>query len=202
MIVTPVSKYSDSDHYTDAATGILKNRLGITTKAELEKAEACFAGTRSYELSQNPLKGNFDLEHLKAIHGYIFKDLYEWAGQCRDINIAKGDNLFAHHIHIEAAAKLISDKLAKEKHLAGLSKANFCKRAAFYLGELNALHPFREGNGRTQREFISHLAYANGYYIEWKNVSQDDMTQAGIASFQHGDCSGFLACIQVNIRDF
>ncbi|MBF0487268.1 MAG: hypothetical protein HQK98_03830 [Nitrospirae bacterium] len=109
MSVTPVSKYSSSDHYADSATGVLRNRLGITTTAELEEAEACFASARSYELSQNPLKGNFDLQHLKAIHGY---------------------------------------------------------------------------------------------YIEWKNVSRDEMIQASIASFQHGDCSKFLACIQANIRDF
>jgi cell filamentation protein len=61
-----------------------------------------------------------------------------------------------------------------------LEKADFCERAAFYLGEINALHPFREGNGRAQREFISHLAYANGYHIEWKNSDQEAMVAATI----------------------
>ncbi|MGB9154539.1 MAG: Fic family protein [Alphaproteobacteria bacterium] len=197
----PTSKYSNADRYIDAETGVLKNRLGITSEAELEKAEADFASARSYELSQHPLKGQFDLDHLKAIHGYMFKDLYEWAGQCRDIEIAKGDNFFAHHIHIEAAAKSVFDGLAKENRLVGLSKADFCDRAAFYLGEINALHPFREGNGRAQREFISQLAYTNGYYIEWKNISQDEMVQASIASFKHGDCSKFAAYLRSNIKD-
>jgi cell filamentation protein len=195
----PMSKYSNSDHYTDAATGVLKNRLGITTEDELKKAEASFASARSYELFQTPLKGKFDLEHLKSIHSYLFKDLYEWAGQCRDIDISKGDNFFAHHSHIEAAAETIFAKLGKEKHLSKLPKADFCERAAFYLGEINALHPFREGNGRAQREFISHLACKNGYYIEWQNISQEEMIQASIESFK-GDCSKLSAHICANIR--
>jgi cell filamentation protein len=201
MPASLMSKYSNNDHYTDPRTGILKNLLGIAKEAELEKAEATFASIRSYELAQNPIEGKFDLEHLKAIHRYMFKDLYAWAGQCRDIDIAKGDNFFAHHVHIEAAGKALFDKLAKEKHLAGLSKADFCERAAFYLGEINALHPFREGNGRAQREFISHLAYKNGYYIEWKNLDEATMVQASIASFKHGDHSKLAAYIRANISE-
>ena len=201
MSASIMPKYSNNDHYTDPTTGVLKNLLGITTEAELERAEATFASIRSYELAQSPVKGNFDLAHLKAIHRYMFKDLYEWAGECRDIDIAKGDNFFAHHIHIEAAAKAIFDNLAKEKHLAGLSKIDFCERAAYYLSEINALHPFREGNGRAQREFISHLAYKNGYYIEWKNVEQNAMIEASIASFKKGDHSVIASFIRANIRE-
>lgn len=196
-----MAKYSNSDHYLDPKTGILKNRLGITSEEELEKAEADFAGSRSYQLSKNPLPGKFDFDHLKSIHHYLFKDLYEWAGEPRDIDIAKGDNFFAHHSRIEVAAADISAKLAEEKYLSGLSKSDFADRAAFYLGELNALHPFREGNGRAQREFISHLAYRNGYYIEWKNMNQADMIAASIESFKKGDCSKFAAYIRANIRE-
>ncbi len=196
----PMSRYSNTDHYIDPETGVLRNRLGITSETELEKAEADFAGTRSYELGKNPLKGKFDFEHLKALHHYLFKDLYEWAGEARDIDISKGSNFFAHHSHIAAAANDIFDRLASEKHLAGLSKADFSERAAFYLGEINALHPFREGNGRVQREFISHLAYKNGYYIEWQHINQDKMVEFSIQSFK-GDYSGFAAYIRANIKD-
>lgn len=195
-----MSKYSNSDHYLDTETGVLKNRLGISSASELEKAEADFASARSFELGKSPLKGKFDFEHLKAIHHYLFKDLYEWAGTPRNIDIAKGDNFFAHFPHIETAAAEVFEKLAKEKYLGGITKAQFCERAAFYLGEINALHPFREGNGRAQREFINHLAYRNGFYIEWGNVSQADMVAASIASFK-GDCSMFATFIKDNIRD-
>jgi len=194
-----MTKYSNNDHYLDPQTGILKNRLGIVTEDELEKAEATFVGIRSYALANDPIKGAFDLEHLKAIHRFLFGDIYEWAGQCRDIDIAKGNHFFAHHPHIEAAAQTLFQSLAEEKHLAGLSVSDFAERAAFYLGEINALHPFREGNGRAQREFISHLAYANGYVIEWKNLQSDTLVQASIDSFK-GDYAPFATYMRANLK--
>ena len=191
-------RYSDSDPYLDPATGVLTNRLGITDEATLEQTEAALAATRSYELSQTPLKGRFDLAHLQAVHRYLFGDLYEWAGQLRTIDISKGGNRFAHHALIESAAAPIFQQLAKEKHLAGLGLEAFSDRAAYYLGELNALHPFREGNGRAQREFISHLAQANGYYVAWENVSPAELLSASIASF-HGDTSELARFIRGNL---
>ena len=96
------------------------------------------------------------------------------------------------------AAPPIFKQLAEENHLAGLDPAAFSDRAAHYFGELNALHPFREGNGRAQREFVSHLAHAAGYYLAWENVKQPDMLQASIESFQ-GDTSKLAALIRENL---
>jgi cell filamentation protein len=190
-----MSRYSGHDRYLDAASGVLKNRLGITDAALLEQTEAALAATRSYELSQTPLPGQFDLAHLQAIHRYLLGDVYEWAGQLRTIDIGKGVHLFAHHAHIGSAAAPIFKQLAEEKHLAGLDPATFSGRAAYYLGELNALHPFREGNGRAQREFVSHLAHAAGYYVAWENMKPTDMLQASIASFK-GDTSKLAVLIR------
>jgi len=86
MLALRMSKYSSHDEYIDASTGVLKNRLGITAEAALEEAEATFASVRSYELVKNPLSGTFDLAHLKALHGYLFQDIYDWAGQPRIID--------------------------------------------------------------------------------------------------------------------
>ena len=124
-----MSRYSGVDHYLDAASGVLKNRLGIADAAALDQAEAALVATRSYELSQAPLKGSFDLPHLQAIHHYLFGDVYEWAGQLRTIDISKGGNLFAHHAHIASAAAEIFRKLAEEKLLAGLDPFAFSDRA-------------------------------------------------------------------------
>jgi fido (protein-threonine AMPylation protein) len=193
-----MSRYSGSDPYLDPATGVLRNRLGIADEATLEQAEADIVVTRSYELAQTPLKGGFDLANLQAIHRYLFGDIYEWSGQLRTMDISKGGNRFAHHAHIEGAATPIFAQLAKETHLAGLGPAAFSDRAAYYLGEMNALHPFREGNGRSQREFISHLAQANGFYIAWECVSHADMLAAAIQSF-HGDTSKLATLIRTNL---
>ncbi len=192
-------KYSSHDPYVDPTSGVLNNRLGITDEATLEQAEAALVATRSYELAQTPLKGRFDLAHLQAIHRYLFGDVYEWAGQLRTIDISKGKNRFAHHAHIQSTAVPIFEQLEQEKYLKGLPPAPFSERAAHYLGELNALHPFREGNGRAQREFVSHLAHANGYYIVWENVSPWDLLQASIESFK-GDTSRLAALIRDNLH--
>jgi cell filamentation protein len=193
-----MSRYSDSDPYLDPTTHVLINRLGITDESTLEQTEAALVATRSYELSQTPLKGRFDLAHLQAIHKHLFGDLYEWAGQLRTIDISKRGNRFANHMQIESAAAPIFQQLAKENHLARLGAEAFSDRAAYYLGELNALHPFREGNGRAQREFISHLANANGYYVAWENIPPSDLLAATTASF-HGDTSGLAGFIRGNI---
>jgi cell filamentation protein len=192
-------KYSGNDHYIDPESGVLKNRLSITDEALLEAAEADFVAERSRELSETPLKGRFDLAHLQAIHRQLFRDMYEWAGQLRTVDIGKGGHLFAHHGHIASAAAPIFNQLAVEKHLAGLSPVVFSERAAYFLGELNALHPFREGNGRAQREFVSHLAHAAGYYIAWENAIRADMVQASIESFR-GDTSKLAAIIRDNLH--
>jgi cell filamentation protein len=194
-----MSRYSSHDPYLDPASGVLKNRFGITDEPTLEATEASLVALRSYELAQALLAGRFDLAHLQAIHRYLFGDVYEWAGQVRTIDIAKGGNAFAHHAYIATAAAPIFAALAREKHLAGLAPPAFSARAAHYLGELNALHPFREGNGRAQREFISHLAHSNGYYIAWENVAPAVMLQASIDSFQ-GDVSKLAAIIHDNLK--
>jgi fido (protein-threonine AMPylation protein) len=194
-----MSRYPSRDHYLDPVSGVLNNRLGITDAATLEKAEAALVATRSYELVQTPIKGRFDLAHLQAIHRCLFGDLYEWAGELRTVDISKGGQRFAHHAHIGRAAAPIFKRLAEEKYLAGLDPAAFSNRAAHYLGELNALHPFREGNGRAQREFVSHLAHAAGYYLAWENIKQPDLLQASIESFQ-GDTSKLAALIHENLH--
>jgi len=115
-----MAKYSADDHYVDPTIGVLKNRLGIRDEAELEIAEAAFVATRSFELARTPLEGNFDLAHLQAIHRYLFRDVYEWAGELRTIDISKGSNRFAHHNYIQAAAESLFNHLAVERYLAAL----------------------------------------------------------------------------------
>ena len=127
--------------------------------------------------------------------------MYEWAGKLRTINISKGGNLFAHYGHIKSAAALIFRHLANEQCLAGLDPNAFGSRAAHCMGEFNALHPFREGNGRTQREFISHLAHKSSYYIAWKSIEETDMLKASIASF-HSDTVQLSTLIQHNLHPF
>jgi cell filamentation protein len=195
-----MQKYAGNDHYLDPDTGVLKNKLGIQDQTLLEEREADYATARAYELAKTPIEGRFDLDHLKAIHKHLFGDVYEWAGELRDIDLSKGNSYFANHTRIVSAARPLFEKLAGESCLGGQDAAAFSERAAYYLGEINALHPFREGNGRGQREFINHLAYKNGLSIAWNKITQEEMIQASIESFHHGDTTRFARFIHDNLH--
>ena len=180
-----MAKYADSDPYVDIRTGVLRNLLGCRTQEELDRAEAEIVYIRMSALGRQPVPGRFDSTHLRAIHKLMFGPIYDWAGQFRTVGISRDGSMFCAPAHIESSAIDLFKSLARESFLARLDQPAFTGRAAHYLGELNALHPFREGNGRTQREFIRTLALHNGFEINWEGISQTEMTVASIAAF-HG----------------
>lgn len=184
----------------DSATGVLRNRFGIRDQAELDRVEATFAAVRSYELAVSPVQGQFDLGHLQQIHKRLFGDVYDWAGTLRTVDISKGSTRFASHEQIASYAPQITRPLARDQRLQGLSPDSFSDRAGHYLGELNVLHPFREGNGRSIREFIGQLARDAGYGIDWQGIRREDMTQASIEAYQ-GDSSRMASLIRAGLRD-
>ncbi len=166
--------YPDSD--------VLKNRMGIRDKNQLGRLEKQLTMLRILELVDKPIQGKFDLKHLQSIHRYIFQDVYEWAGKIRKVDIAKG-NMFCNVKFIESQAEEIFGKLKGENYLRGLDEKKISLRLAYYFSEINALHPFREGNGRCQREFIRTLALSAGYVINFANVSKEEMLRASEDSF-------------------
>lgn len=173
----------DGDPYLDSRTGILRNLLGIEDQAALDKAESSLSFLQAAKLREQPVTGKFDLDHLQQIHRRLFGDVYDWAGEIRQGEIQKGDTMFARHLMIDSAARALFGQLAQENYLRGLDADAFSQRAAYYLGEINVLHPFREGNGRTQREFIGQLARQAGYDIDWTGISQPAMIRASIDAY-------------------
>jgi len=188
------------DPYVDPATGVLRNQFGITDAAELDRVEATFAAVRAYELAVAPVDGQFDLAHLQQIHKRLFGDVYDWAGSLRTVDISKGTTRFASHEQIANYAPQITRPLAGDLRLQGLSLDAFSDRAGHYLGELNVLHPFREGNGRTIREFIGQLARDAGYGIDWQGIRREDMTRASIEAYE-GDSTLMASLIRAGLRD-
>jgi cell filamentation protein len=161
---------------------VLINKLGIREIDTLYEAEMKFTSFRLVDLSEKPIKGRYDLKHLQQIHKYIFQDIYEWAGNIRTVDIAKS-NMFCNVMFIQSQADEIFNKLTRDNYLKNLDQATFCSKLAYYFGEINALHPFREGNGRTQREFIKTLSLDAGYKINFNNITKDEMVEASIDSF-------------------
>ncbi|MEZ3471112.1 MAG: Fic family protein [Schaedlerella sp.] len=161
---------------------VLKNKIGIQDMEKLQRLERRLTMLRILELVDKPIQGKFDLQHLCLIHRYIFQDVYDWAGEIRKVDIAKG-SMFCNVKFIESQAAEIFKKLKSEDYLQGLNEENTASRLAYYFSEINALHPFREGNGRSQREFIRTLALHIGYVINFAKVSKEEMLKASKDSF-------------------
>ena len=184
------------DPHFDYEHGILRNLPGYTSQAKLERFEAAESAAANIRLKISPVKGAFDSAHLKQIHARIFQNIYPWAGEFRQVNIRRAASYyFALVQFMETNLSSILAKLAAENHLKGLDAVAFASRAAYYLGELNAIHPFREGNGRTQREFIRELAAEAGHRINWNRVTREQMYAASIESHNLGKNDAFAALI-------
>ena len=138
--------------YCYPGSDVLINKLNIKDNQLLSEAERKIVLTKSYELRKNSKIGDFDLNHFLEIHKFLFEDIYPFAGKFRNENIAKGYFSFAEWQYIEPEIKRLFDKLKAENYLQGKSREELVKGLAYYLSELNVLHPFREGNGRTIRE--------------------------------------------------
>lgn len=175
-------EYEWDSRYCYPNSNILINKLGITDAAELRVAEREITALQLASTQIEPIPGAFDLAHLQSIHRYLFSDIYEWAGEIRWVNISKG-NFFCRYEYIEDQANSLFEKLRKEDYLRYTSAEKLPERLAYYLSEINVLHPFREGNGRTQRLFIEYLAYEAGYDVDFSYVGDQEMIQASAEAF-------------------
>ncbi|MFE6456818.1 Fic/DOC family protein [Streptomyces cinereoruber] len=170
-----------TDPYSEP-NGVLRNSLGITDANELSEAASDIAAVELAILDAEPLLGSYDLAHLQAFHRQIFGSVYPWAGELRTIEISKGTS-FCPSIHIASYAEDVFRKLADNDHLQGLARPEFVRALADLYGDVNAIHPFREGNGRTQRAFLAQLAREAGYITSWQDMDQEENIAASVASF-------------------
>lgn len=168
--------------YCYPKTDCLINKLNIHDNDRLLKAEISFTSFRLAELLEMPIVNKFDFNYLKNIHFYIFQDLYDWAGKIRVVDIAKS-NMFCKCEFIDSNAQIIFKNLSKDVDLRYKSRTTVVEKLAYHFSEINALHPFREGNGRTQREFFRQIAFQNGYRLDFSNCSREEMTEASKDSF-------------------
>lgn len=189
-----------TDPYLDK-NGVLINKLGIRDADTLRKTEYAMVNSAQVRMMKSPVRGNFDLPHLQGVHKALFGKVYAWAGKIRTVDISKGDSQFAFQQFIVSSGNKLFTQLGAENHLKGLKEGAFAERAAHYLGEINTLHPFREGNGRTQRVFMSQLAHQAGYSLSWKHVSQEKMIEASVASHMNFDNSKFTDIIRAGLGE-
>jgi cell filamentation protein len=171
------------DPYAWPGSDFLRNKWDITDGDDLAALELSASRFRIDQLRERPVKGKFDLKHLQAIHRHIFQDVYEWAGELRDGALSRGGNLFAQPDHIVSSAAKAFQALAMERHLKGLAHDEFASRLAHHFAEINAIHPFREGNGRALQTFLEQLATEAGYTLDFSKVKREQWNQAAKESF-------------------
>lgn len=168
------------DPYVYPGTAVLKNKLDIRQATQLERFEFLASQQRA---SETPPRGRLGYRHFLAIHRHLFQDIYTWAGKPRTVRLSKQQSVFCYPEHIDKEMRRIFVGLAKEHHLRGLERGRFIDRAAYYLSEINAVHPFREGNGRTQLLFMTMLAEKAGHPVHVERLDPDAFMKAMIASF-------------------
>jgi cell filamentation protein len=162
------------DAYFWPNSTVLKNKADLTHAAALRSFEYEVTRQRAEQLRAATLQGRFDTAHYRAIHRYLFQDVYDWAGEYRTVEFSKGSAAFAPlktpaHTLASWGEKILGD-IAAENYLQGLKKDAFVERLTHHYGEVNFWHPMREGNGRATKEFLYQLAKEAGYELEFQRV--------------------------------
>ena len=160
-------------------TTCLVNKLGIRDEKKLSEIEAGITFAKAVMLEETPIDDDFGFEHFKKIHEFLLCDLYEWAGQVRTVDISKKRTKFLDAASIENIGTKCFAKV-KEGYFENLPFAEFVKRIAEFYNDVNYIHPFREGNGRTQRIYFTQLIRHYGYDINFADVDTDELMIATI----------------------
>jgi len=169
------------DPYCYEGTTILKNIPGIWDQSALDEFEAAITKQRADE----PLPaGRLSVSHYQAIHRHLFQDVYGWAGGFRTVRISKDGSAFCYPENIKREMTLLFLTLREKRYLLGLTQEAFVAEATSFLSTLNAIHPFREGNGRTQATFLTLIAAHAGHPFDLDRLDPDAFLVAMVSSFQ------------------
>ena len=163
-------------------SNVLKNKLNIRDNKLLKTAEEEITLIKQMELLKNPIKGNFSKAHLMNIHKFIFEDMYSFAGKIRREQISKADTMFYPPNLIDRELDKVFAKIKEKNMIKETDEEKVFDNLAYVMAELNIIHPFREGNGRSIREFIRLMAKRMGYDLNWGNVDREELLEASILS--------------------
>jgi cell filamentation protein len=184
------------DPYIDEEIGDLRNLLGARSSDELKKLEPQIVFANELEIESLNIPRTNDLSELLSLHKQLFHNVYDWAGQIRTVDIRKnadGAEYFLIVGKIKDAATFVFSELVKERCLKGLSQELFIERLAYFYDQLNYIHPFREGNGRTQRIFWTRIARDAGYEINWDQIVGEENDEASRLGAEEMDLSRLVA---------
>ncbi|WP_338666234.1 Fic family protein (plasmid) [Pararoseomonas sp. SCSIO 73927] len=179
------------DPYCWPGTTVLRNRARLQDQALLDAFELDMTTQRASEILP---RGSLGTRHYLAIHRHLFGDVYTWAGKRRTVRISKEGSSFAYPEYIDREMERLFGWLRERRHLRGLPAVDFVRDAAHFLAELNAIHPFREGNGRTSLTFLALIAAQAGHPLHLERLKPEAILQATIESF-HGSNEALIAVL-------
>lgn len=176
------------DPYLIPHTRVLKNKLNVQTQEDLDFFENDLVSVRSYKLYENLPHAEGSIKQLQWIHHYLFQDVYDWAGQIRTIDMSKGGGEPFHPLeYMGVGIRYCEQTLKNDNLLQGLSIDEFISKLSVNYNNFNVLHPFREGNGRTQRVFWDIVARDAGYHFDWGLITQRVNDEASIQAKDAND---------------
>lgn len=181
---------SQDDKYTyPGSGGVPRNKRGLTDRDELDRAMNDYASAAWIAFSNSP-PAIYDFAYLREIHTTIFGQLFDWAGQIRDVDTAAGTTgiVYARPQYVDSALEDMFGALSRDSYLQGIeSPADFSNQLATHWGYLTQIHPFRDGNTRSQSLFVSNLARAAGHPIGWLSIDVDALRVARLRAVQGGE---------------
>lgn len=154
---------------------ILRNRLGIRDAKELDYQERFFVSNRA---AQGVPNGDFDFAHLRSIHRHLFQDVYDWAGEVRTVEISKNGHQFMFRRYIENGMTDVHRRIVRAGRFKGSSLEAFALAVGPIMGDVNYIHPFREGNGRTQLYYLEQLSVAAGHPLDLRHIDPTAWVEA------------------------
>lgn len=163
------------DPYLFPGTTVLRNKLDIRSATMLDRVERRLVTQR---IRQGAPSGDFDLLHLQAIHHHLFQDLYDWAGEVRTVEMSKGGQLFQFTRYIRTGMAYVHRQVVNSGYLADLSTSDFASHSARIIGDINHVHPFREGNGRSHLLYLWQLSERAGHPIDLGKLDQASWIEA------------------------
>lgn len=172
--------WSETDPYCWPSTKVLRNRLGIVDGGELDRVERVVVRTRS----QSALPAGLSRNDLCALHRHLFGDLYEWAGSLRSVRLAKANSVFCFPEYIGDNLDRLRAELALHVQSPIHTADGAARLAAWLLHGLNCIHPFRDGNGRTQALFTAIALHRTGWTIDYSILEADWFLSAMVDAFQ------------------
>ena len=187
------------DRYCYPGSEVLKNRLNIEDKNALSEAERDITELAAEEIEFEPPP--YDLATLQRIHRQLFGDIYDWAGDIRTVDVSKGDTRFCTTQRIVPEAEKLFNQLEDNDWFEGLSRDALIDEVAELYGELNMVHPFREGNGRALRLLFEFIIVNAGYEISWSAVDEHEWLEANIHSALAADAAGLVAIFDKSIGE-